>query len=120
MAVRPEAFIHVAPQKSARWQRVFAMASVCGVVLAGTFALGATLGPAPMIAVAQFNGSVIELPSKLAGSSLPQPVSRQSGLRISVDSRWANTYGYRPVEVTVSSPLGAMKADRSITIYLRA
>ena len=60
--------------------------------------------------MAQPNGSVIRLPTK-------RPFSRTSGLSITVDPRWTNSYGYWPVEVTVTSP----KADDvgpSITIRL--
>ncbi len=43
--------------------------------------------------------------------------SRQSGLLLFVDTRWVNGYGYRPVEVTISSPKPTT-TDHSITIQL--
>jgi hypothetical protein len=45
----------------------------------------------------QGNGDITFMPQSL-------PLSRRSGLRVSVDTRWVNAYGYRPVEVTISSP----------------
>jgi hypothetical protein len=33
-----------------------------------------------------------------------RPVSRQSGLTLTIDTRWAPNYGYRPIKVTVQSP----------------
>src|SRR4051812_32424794 len=112
MARRRDTFVHAASADPMRSWRIFiVIALVRSLLPAGTFAQAATT-PSPTTAIAQFNGSVIQLPAKL-------PASRQSGLRISVDPRWANTYGYRPVEVTISS-LGPMKVDRAITVYLRA
>ncbi len=46
-------------------------------------------------------------------------VSTQNGLRLWLDTRWTDTYGYRPIEAMISSPVPA-PTDRLITIRLRA
>ncbi len=46
------------------------------------------------------------------------PVSRRSGLSLTIDTRWANNYGYRPLEVTVKSPRPTT-ADHLITIRIQ-
>ncbi len=75
--------------------------------------------PAPAVApgampqpVAQPNGDVIVMPQNL-------PASRRFGLLLYVDTRWVNAYGYRPVEVTISSPLPTTAAH-TITIELHS
>ena len=45
------------------------------------------------------------------------PVSRKNGLSLTIDTRWANNYGYRPIEVTVKSPRPTT-ADHLITIRI--
>ena len=62
--------------------------------------------------VIQFNGTETQLPAKF-------PFSRRSGLRLRVDPRWTNNYGYRPVEVEISSPKPTT-SDHLITIQLHA
>src|SRR4051812_43103660 len=62
--------------------------------------------------VAQPNGDVTVMPQNL-------PASRRSGMLLNVDTRWVNAYGYRPVEVTISSPLPTTAAH-TITIQLHA
>jgi len=76
--------------------------------------LAGSAGPTPMPAapVAQFNGNKIQLPAK-------RPTSRRSGLTLTVDPRWTNNYGYRPVEITIASPMPTT-ADHSIRIRLHA
>ena len=61
--------------------------------------------------IQQQNGAVFQSPAGLSAS-------RQSGLSLTVDTRWANGYGYRPVQVTIQSPKPAT-ADRLITIKLQ-
>jgi hypothetical protein len=61
---------------------------------------------------AQANGTMVQMP-------INRPVSRRSKLTLTLDTRWANNYGYRPVEVTVSSPT-PVTADRLITIRLHS
>ncbi len=46
-----------------------------------------------------------------------RPVSRKSKFQLTVDTRWANNFGYRPIFVTVSSPTPTT-ADHLITIRL--
>jgi hypothetical protein len=46
-----------------------------------------------------------------------RPVSRKSKLQLTVDTRWTNNYGYRPVLVTVSSPTPTT-SDHLLTIRL--
>jgi hypothetical protein len=60
--------------------------------------------------VGQTNGAVIKMPLKPV-------VSRSSKLMLSIDTRWTQNYGYRPVEVTVSS-LKPVASDQSISIKL--
>jgi hypothetical protein len=60
--------------------------------------------------IQQQNGAIFQSPTG-------RPVSRRSGLSLKVDTRWANNYGYRPVQVTINSPKAAA-ADRLITIKL--
>ena len=64
------------------------------------------------VPVAQANGDVITMPQNL-------PVSRRTGLILFVDTRWVNAYGYRPVEVTISSPLPTT-ATHTVTIQLHS
>ncbi len=45
--------------------------------------------------------------------------SRQSGLQLTVDSRWAGNRGYRPLRVTLTSPKKTTSETR-VTIVLRA
>src|SRR4051812_2590628 len=92
------------------------VALVCSVVSSQAYAQAA---PSPPVAtpampqpVMQANGDVIMMPQNL-------PVSRRFGLRFEVDTRWVNTYGYRPVEVTVSSPLPTTSAH-TITVLLHS
>jgi hypothetical protein len=58
----------------------------------------------------QQNGTTVRMP-------VNRPVSRKSKLKLTVDTRWTNNFGYRPVFVTVSSPTSTT-ADRLITIRL--
>src|SRR5436309_108639 len=89
---------------------------VCSVVSSHAYAQAA---PSPPVAtpalpqpIVQANGDVITMPQNL-------PVSRRFGLRFEVDTRWVNTYGYRPVEVTISSPLPTTAAH-TITVLLHS
>ena len=92
-----------------------------------TIALFAVLGshacaqaPAPPAAssgampqpIAQPNGDLTFVPQNL-------PASRQTGLILSVDTRWVNGYGYRPVVVTIGSQLPTTAAH-TITIRLHS
>src|SRR4051812_25309160 len=114
MLARTKFFMHRLQPDRNLTAIMFAVAFVCGWMFANSYSKAANTSPSPATAVAQFNGSVIELPAKTPSSLVPQPLSRQTGLRISVDARWTNTFGYRPVQVTLTSPLGAAKVDRSI------
>ena len=69
--------------------------------------------PTTAAPVVQYNGSKIQMPIK-------RQVSRTSGLKLSVDPRWTNGYGYSPVEVTIStiSSTKATTADHTIVIQL--
>lgn len=71
-------------------------------------------GPPSILAtpVKQFNGSTLKTPGNL-------PMSRRTGMTVSVDPRWSNNYGYWPVEVTVVSAT-PLKNTRTITIQLRS
>lgn len=53
-----------------------------------------------------------------AAGQRPAPASSTSGLKLTVDSRWACDYGYRPVRFTFESPKPAA-GDRLITVSLR-
>lgn len=67
--------------------------------------------PAPFGAVTQQqNGFVAQMP-------VNYNVSRDSGLSLSIDTRWMNNYGYRPVDVAITSPVPT-KTDRLITIRI--
>lgn len=79
--------------------------------LYGQAATSSVTPPLPSLVV-QFNGNTTRMPGK-------RPYSRKSGLALSVDPRWSNSYGYRPVEVTVTSPKPTT-ADHVITIRLHA
>lgn len=60
--------------------------------------------------VNQTNGTAVKMP-------LRRTVSRDSGLNLTVDTRWSQNYGYRPIELTVTSPAPAT-ADRKILVRL--
>ena len=65
--------------------------------------------PTPMV---QANGKPMVMPVNL-------PASRRTGLNFEVDTRWVNGYGYRPVEVTITSPQPTTAAH-SIMVELHA
>jgi hypothetical protein len=71
-----------------------------------------TAPPAGAQSIYQPNGCLLFAPVNF-------PASRTSGLVLSVDSRWVNGYGYRPIRVTISSAKTAT-ADRTISIRLHA
>jgi hypothetical protein len=78
----------------------------------------------PGASTPQANGTVLQVPvdPKLRvtlPNGVVQPISRRSKLWLTVDTRWANNYGYRPIEVTVSSPT-PLTADRQVTFRLYA
>ncbi len=62
--------------------------------------------------ITQANGTMLRMP-------LSRPIARRSKLSMTIDTRWANNYGYRPIAVTISSPK-ALTADRLITIRLHS
>jgi hypothetical protein len=76
----------------------------------------------PGAATLQANGTVLQVPLtarltvKMPDGST-QPISRRSKLWLTVDTRWANNYGYRPIEVKIFSPT-PVTADRQVTIRL--
>ncbi|HEY3392620.1 MAG TPA: hypothetical protein VGK58_07925 [Lacipirellulaceae bacterium] len=101
---------------------------IAGWITAST--LGGTLWaqtPAvtwPGASTPQANGTVLQVPidPKLTvtmPNGAVQPISRRSKLWLTVDTRWANNYGYRPIEVTVLSPK-PLTADRQVTFRLYA
>ncbi len=92
------------------------VAAALTLLLVATGPLAATSVPAQNAAIlapvaVQPNGLKVELPG--AGT-----VSRFSGLSLSVDTRWIDSYGYRPIQVTVTSPT-PVTTDRLLTIRLR-
>jgi hypothetical protein len=91
------------------------------VVLAfASFALAACSFPATSLAqpravwsaapVSQSNGTTTKMPLK-------RTWSRASNLSLSIDTRWTQNFGYRPVEITIQSPK-AVAADRTISFTL--
>src|SRR6478672_8174768 len=78
--------------------------AVCAAICSHACAQAPAASPAAIMPqpVAQPNGDFTVMPQNLPGSP---PVSRRTGLNLYVDTRWVNAYGYRPVEVTISSPL---------------
>lgn len=58
----------------------------------------------------QPNGARVQTP-------LNRPVSRRNGIALAIDTRWANNYGYRSIEVVVTAAKPS-KVDRLITIRL--
>jgi hypothetical protein len=101
-----------------RWGAAFLLL----VLTAGVCALAhAAVPPQPAgIVVAQIP-TLTPGPAYGLVTALPlgQAASRISGLRLSVDTRWVNSYGYRPVVVAVSSPTPTT-ADHLITVRLHA
>ncbi len=89
-----------------------ALALACIVPVHQILAQADASAPQPITPVVQFNGNVMQLPQKL-------PASRQSGLRLSIDARWSNNYGYQPVEVTISSTK-PVASEHLVTIQLHA
>jgi hypothetical protein len=87
---------------------VVALAMVCSNAGAQPGAPAAAISTAQSVLTP--NGNFIVMPRQGLAS-------RQSGLLLFVDTRWVNGYGYRPVEVTISSPKPTM-TDHSITIQL--
>jgi hypothetical protein len=70
-------------------------------------------GTSPAVAaapVSQYNGNRIQMPQGFA-------VSRYSGVTLAIDPRWTNSYGYQPVEITVTAAK-VLKRDRVIRIQL--
>lgn len=64
------------------------------------------------VPVSQSNGSVTKMPLKHAAS-------RSNNLSLSIDTRWSQNYGYRPVKITVTSPK-ALTNDRLINVRLHS
>ena len=57
------------------------------------------------------SGGVIQLPQ---GNKKPK-----NGLRLTIDSRWVDANGYRPVRIEAANwPLGPTLADRSIRVVI--
>ncbi len=63
--------------------------------------------------LSQQNGDFTVMPRNLVAS-------RRSGLGLSVDTRWVNAYGYRPVEVTIISFPKPSTAAHTIKIQLHS
>jgi hypothetical protein len=86
---------------------------VCAAICSHVSAQGP---PPPAVAmpqpVMQASGTVVKMPMNLK-------VSRRFGLNLDVDTRWVNAYGYRPVEVTISSPIPTAAAH-TITVELHS
>ncbi len=74
--------------------------------------LGQTGSGSAATAVVPANGTRMQAP-------LNRPVSRQSNLSLTIDTRWANGYGYRPIEVTITSPKPTT-ADHLVTVRLHS
>ncbi len=90
---------------------VLAAAACFGVAFAWPRALSAQVATTwAGTSITQANGTMLQVP-------LARPVSRRSKLAMTVDTRWANNYGYRPIEVTIASPK-ALPADRLVTIRM--
>ena len=86
---------------AAAWLIVCSSAAPLLAQLQGLWTLSPTI---------QSNGMIGRVP-------LTRPFSRKTTLNMTVDTRWANNYGYRPVEVKVTSPKPAT-ASRSLTVRL--
>jgi hypothetical protein len=71
---------------------------------------GTKAAPAAATPVVQFNGSRIQMPAK-------RPFSRMSRLKLQIDPRWTNGYGYRPVELTIT-PQKPFTSSRRIRIRI--
>lgn len=95
-----------------RWVACICAITACTIV--GTFLPTTVFAQAsvPATPMTQVNGGVVQLPAK-------PPFSRRSGLAISVDPRWTNSYGYWPIEVTVTAAKTST-SDRIITIKLHS
>jgi hypothetical protein len=67
---------------------------------------------------------LVALPARLAAYTgdvfhWPQGIKPKHGLRLTVDTRWVDANGYRPVRVAVATwPPGPTLADRSIRVVL--
>lgn len=65
-----------------------------------------------------FGGSVIKLPARVPNAPKPVLFSPLSGFSVSVDTRWFNAGGYRPVRVRFNRATPAT-SDRKLSIELR-
>ncbi|MEX2310616.1 MAG: hypothetical protein WD738_23820 [Pirellulales bacterium] len=92
---------------------VIAVVSELVIVVVSAPLFGQTPSGWMAIPTAQANGARVQRPVKFL------PFSRQSRLTLTVDTRWANNYGYRPIELTVTSPKPTT-ADHVITVRLRS
>jgi hypothetical protein len=93
--------------------RLLVLATCCAAfVAAPKFSLAQAKAVWSASAVAQTNGTTVKMPLRRA-------VSRKSRLNLTIDTRWAQNYGYRPVEVTVSSPTPTV-AEQTILMQLHA
>src|ERR1700758_4066573 len=103
--------------RNKRIQGLSSLASFVAMMLActSTFAQRNRTRAIPSISnqsIAQQNGTLVTVPQKGF-------VSRRNGLTVSVDTHWAEGYGYRPIEVAVQSPKPTT-ADHLITVRLHA
>ncbi len=78
----------------------------------------------PTSAVMAASGGTITLPianpTPAGGpmSKLPPPPS--SGLTLTIDTTWVDSFGYRPIRIKFTSTTGPLTADRVLTVRCRA
>ena len=67
------------------------------------------------------SGATITLPigwSK-TGPPGPQAAPNKSGLTLSIDNSWVDSFGYRPLRVEIQSISGPVKSDRVVTVTFK-
>lgn len=99
-------------QRRAAFLGLIVFVSSAVIVLIGVSQASAQRAVWSAAPVNHTNGTVLKLPQK-------RPASRSNGLTFTIDTRWSQNYGYRPVEITIKA-LKPAPTDRLISLSLYA
>ncbi|MEM6330940.1 MAG: hypothetical protein AAF790_11910 [Planctomycetota bacterium] len=96
--------------------RVAALSAATALASHATVATGQTVFAA---GAATNSGLVETCPPQPKRLRLPKNTSKTTGLMVTIDTRWSEGYGYRPVRFEVTSPVPST-TDRTLQLRFRA